>query len=76
MLQMWITQHPVLFGLIIGIVAVWTAIWKALGLWKSARKNHVVWFIVFCVVNLLGILEILYLFVFSKIGEKPTKKRK
>lgn len=39
---------------------------EGLALWKSARKDSKIWFIVFLVVNTLGILEILYLYVFSK----------
>ena len=62
------------------LVMIWTLTWKALALWKSARKTHLVWFIVFILVHTLGILEILYIFVFSKIKlgrkAKPVKKAK
>ena len=67
--------NPVLFFLAL----VWILIWKGLALWKSARKNQLVWFIVLLIINTLGILEILYIFLFSKIKlepEKRTKKRK
>ncbi|MGB7957592.1 MAG: DUF5652 family protein [Minisyncoccia bacterium] len=47
-------------------VLIWSVVWKGLALWKSARVGSKVWFIVFLVVNTLGILEILYLYVFSK----------
>ena len=50
------------------IVVAWSLIWKALALWKSARKNHIVWFILFILIHTIGILEILYLFLFSKIN--------
>lgn len=56
------------------IIAVWSAVWKALALWKSARKNDLVWFIVFIIVNTLGILEILYIYVFSK-GRKSNQRK-
>ncbi|MFH1358308.1 MAG: DUF5652 family protein [archaeon] len=58
------------------IVVIWSIVWKAIALWKSARNNHLIWFIVLLVVNLLGILEMLYIFVFSKMGRyriKPIK---
>jgi hypothetical protein len=62
------------------VVAIWTLVWKALALWKSARKTHTIWFIILMIVNTLGILEILYIYIFSKLGEKPaqrsTKKRR
>lgn len=55
-----------LFALII-IVSVWSLVWKGLALWKSAKKNHMIWFVVLLIVNTVGILEILYIYVFSKI---------
>lgn len=60
--------------LFILIAAIWGAVWKGLALWKSARKNHLVWFIVMLVVNTVGILEILYIYVFSERGKKAKKK--
>ncbi|MGA8904976.1 MAG: DUF5652 family protein [Candidatus Bathyarchaeia archaeon] len=42
-------------------IVIWSAFWKALGLWFSARNNEKTWFIVFAFINLLGILEIYYL---------------
>lgn len=54
------------------LLVIWSAIWKMIALWKAARNNSLVWFIVLAVVNTLGILEILYIFVFSK-NKKKTK---
>jgi len=50
-------------------VLIWSLAWKGLALWKAARKEHKVWFVVLLVVNTLGLLEILYLYVFSKGGK-------
>lgn len=58
------------------LLTIWTLIWKGLALWKSARKNHLVWFIVFLILNTLGILEILYIFVFSEFSYGKGKSRK
>ena len=63
------------------IILAWSLVWKGLALWKSSRKKSIIWFIVFLVVNTVGILEILYIFVFSKMGlnkksSKPKKKYK
>lgn len=54
------------------VILVWSWIWKVFAFWKSARRNHLVWFIVFVFVNTLGILEVLYLYVFSEMG-KPVR---
>ena len=48
----------------------WSIVWKGLALWKAAQKGSKPWFVVFLVVNTLGILEILYYYVFSE----PRKK--
>lgn len=55
------------------IILIWIIIWKLLALWKSARNNHIVWFLVLAVVNTVGILEILYIYVFSKMGKREKK---
>ena len=48
------------------ILAVWSLIWKGIALWKAARNSAKVWFIILLIFNTVGILEILYIFVFSK----------
>lgn len=61
------------------VILIWSVIWKLLALWKSARKDHLVWFIVLAIVNTVGILEILYIYVFSEMtlkDKKPEKKQK
>ena len=66
-------------------IILWSLVWKALAWWKSARLGQPIWFIAFFIVNTLGILEILYLFLFSKEEflasfrkhrDKPTKVTK
>jgi len=63
---------------VIVILVVWTIIWKGIALWKSARNRSVIWFVVLLVINTAGILEILYIFLFSKIklGGKKRKVKK
>jgi methionyl-tRNA synthetase len=51
---------------IIVLFLLWTIPWKGAALWRSARRGHAGWFIVFLIINTLGILEILYLFIFSR----------
>jgi len=55
------------------VLSIWTLIWKGLALWKASKKNSIPWFIILLVVNTIGILEILYIFVFSKIKFKGKK---
>lgn len=43
----------------------WVVVWKGLALWRAAQKEQKWWFIVLLVINTLGILEILYVYVFS-----------
>lgn len=52
------------------VILLWSLAWKLLAFWKSARRKHVVWFIVFAIVNTIGILEILYIYVFSDMMKK------
>ena len=54
-------------------LAVWSLFWKGLALWKAASQKDKIWFVVLLIVNTLGLLEILYLFVFSKYTKKETK---
>lgn len=63
------------------IVVVWTLAWKGVALWKSARNSHPIWFVAFLLIHTVGILEILYIFLFSKmklpeLEEKKKKRRK
>ena len=51
---------------IIIFLILWVSPWKGVALWKAARFNDKWWFIVLLVVNTLALLEILYIFVFSK----------
>jgi len=53
-------------GIVILILAVWSLYWKYRALWHAAKHEHKAWFVVLLLVNTLGILEILYLYVFSK----------
>jgi len=48
------------------LLAVWTLPWKGVALWRSARQKEKRWFIIFLLVNTLAVLEILYIFIFSK----------
>jgi len=57
------------------IILLWSLVWKLFAFWKSARRGDKIWFIVLAVVNTVGILEILYIFVFSKMKKKSVKRK-
>lgn len=47
------------------LLAIWELVWKGMGLWRAARENQTSWFVAILIFNTLGILPILYLYVFS-----------
>lgn len=70
-----LNQNTPYYLLAIIAVALWSIPWKALALWKSARRNHVGWFIFFLLINTAGILEILYLIILRKKGQESPAKQ-
>jgi len=46
---------------VICVLALWDCVWKFIGLWKSARNNHLAWFICIAIFNTIGILPIIYI---------------
>lgn len=57
---------PETFVFIVVIISVWELVWNGLALWRAGRNGDKWWFIIMLLVNDLGILEILYYFIFSK----------
>lgn len=45
---------------------IWVTIFKGLALWRAARLRQTGWYIAIFIVNIIGILEIIYLIVTSK----------
>jgi hypothetical protein len=54
------------FTLVIILLALWIFPWKGVALWKAARNGSPLWFVILLVINTVGILEILYIFFFSR----------
>lgn len=48
---------------------IWIIIWKGLALWKASQRKEVLWFWLLMIINTLGLLEICYIFVFSRNKE-------
>lgn len=49
------------------LLVAWSIAWKGLALWHAGRRGQYWWFAILLVVNTLGILEIIYLFVVAQI---------
>ncbi len=55
---------------VIVVVLLWIPPWKGYALWKAARKGETKWFVALLVINTFAILDILYIFIFSKDKKK------
>ncbi len=60
-------------GFLFAVLVVWSLIWKGIALWRAARNTDKVWFVILLIVNTVGLLEILYIFVFGKKKETANK---
>lgn len=45
---------------------IWTLIWKGFALWRAAELKQKYWFIAILLINTLGLLEIIYLFLVAR----------
>jgi hypothetical protein len=59
-------------GIFLLALIVWSVVWKGLALWKAAHEESKPWFVALLVINTMGILEILYIYAFSKKGESAN----
>jgi len=48
------------------VLMVWDTVWKVVAFWKSARNNHLAWFICIAIFNTIGVLPIIYLIKYRK----------
>ncbi len=53
-------------GFVILIIIAWSLYWKGRALWLAARRGDFWWFVALLLINTAGILEILYIYIFSK----------
>jgi len=44
------------------LLVIWSLIWKGIALWKAARRDQLVWYLILLIVNTAGILDIIYIF--------------
>lgn len=57
-------------AIVILILAVWSIAWKGFALWIAAKEDKKWWFIPILIFNTAGILEIIFIFLFSESGKK------
>lgn len=61
---------PIVAGVILVVLLAWTLYWKGRAMWTSAKNSEKWWFVAFLLVNTIGILEIIYLYVVLPRSEK------
>lgn len=64
----YLATNPLTFVLFVA----WSVTWKGLALWRAAKNDNAPWFVALLVINTAGILEILYLYLFSKTADSKT----
>jgi len=62
---------PGIWGILFWPIIIWSLAWKGIALWKAARQSEKGWFVALLIVNTAGILELLYIYVFSKSKGLP-----
>lgn len=63
--------NPMLFA----ILFAWSLAWKGVALWKSARRESKPWFVAILLINTLGILDIIYVMLFSKKQDEKENEQ-
>jgi hypothetical protein len=48
------------------LAILWSSVWKAIAMWKAARRGDTAWYVVLLLLNTIGILEIIYIFAVAK----------
>jgi hypothetical protein len=48
------------------LALLWSLPWKGVALWKAARNHEKGWFVALLILQTVGILEILYIFLFQR----------
>ncbi len=50
------------------IIVLWDLLWKGIALWHAARRGAKPWFVILLVINSIGILPIIYLFITKSLS--------
>jgi hypothetical protein len=57
------------------VLLIWSTVWKGIALWKAAHHEEKVWFGALLIVNTFGLLEIIYIYVITKVNWGPIKEK-
>lgn len=55
-------------GPVLLVLLIWSLFWKGLALWHAGQRGQAWWFVILLIINTVGVLEIIYLFAFLKLG--------
>lgn len=59
--------------ILIVVLMLFDTVLKLIALWRSARNNHLAWFIFLAIINSVGILPILYLILYRAKSQKAVE---
>ena len=59
-------DHPFFQSPLFWPLIIWSLIWKGFALWRAGTLRDRWWFIAILVINTFGVLEIFYMFIFSR----------
>lgn len=48
------------------VLIIWSLFWKGMSMWKAAKRGSKPWFIILLLVNTVGILDIIYIYLIDK----------
>lgn len=68
-----LSSFPTWAIILIVLLVLFDSVMKLLALWRSARNNHLVWFIFLALFNTIGILPIIYLVLYRVKSEKDEE---
>lgn len=56
----------------LAVLAIWDIAWKGVALWKAAHNRDKTWFVILLIINSVGVLPILYIYLFGR--QSSTRK--
>lgn len=66
-------NHPFFESPLFWPLVIWSLIWKGFALWRAGELRDRWWFAAIFLINTFGILEIFYIFVFSRREKEPVE---
>ena len=70
MMNQWYGQSSFPFNsnliVVIIIATLWTLFWKVCSLWIAGKRDEKWWFLALLVLNTVGVLDIIYIFLVAK----------